>query len=240
MLTDPAPGPALGLSRSRVLSALTDAGNPLSAEEVAERVDLHVNTVRFHLDALVEAGMAERASERRTRPGRPRTLYAASADAPRAGDRSYRLLAQILAGYLSAKSDQPASDARAAGEVWGRYLAERPAPFAHIDARAATAELVEALAEIGFAPEQRGVDGADGAGETAQVLLHHCPFREVAEQHREVVCSVHLGLMQGLLDELDAPVTTPRLDAFVEPDLCIAHVAPRPTAKRSARARRTV
>jgi predicted ArsR family transcriptional regulator len=236
MLTDPAPGPALGLSRSRVLSALTDANAALSAEDVAERVDLHVNTVRFHLDALVEAGMAERASERRTRPGRPRTLYAASPDAPRAGERSYRLLAQILAGYLSAKSEQPAADARAAGEVWGRYLAERPAPFAQIDARAATAQLVDALAEVGFAPEARS---ADGDGGTAQVLLHHCPFREVAERHREVVCSVHLGLMQGLLDELDAPVTTPRLDAFVEPDLCIAHLAPR-TTKRSGRARRTV
>lgn len=219
-----------------MLSALTDAGKALSAEDVAVRVDLHVNTVRFHLDALVDAGLAERASEHRTRPGRPRTLYAASAEAPRAGERSYRLLAEILAGYLATQSDQPAADARAAGEVWGRFLADRPAPFASTDAKAATAQLVDALADIGFAPEADGVNGAGEHGE-AQVLLHHCPFREVAVQHREVVCSVHLGLMQGLLDELDAPVTTPRLEPFVQPDLCIAHVAPRSKRRHTTRPR---
>jgi hypothetical protein len=31
--------------------------------------------------------------------------------------------------------------------------------------------------------------------------------------------------MQGLLAELDAPVHAERLDPFVEPSLCIAHLA---------------
>jgi predicted ArsR family transcriptional regulator len=43
------------------------------------------------------------------------------------------------------------------------------------------------------------------------------PFREAAEQHADVVCSVHLGLMRGLLSELDAPLEARRLHSFVEP-----------------------
>jgi predicted ArsR family transcriptional regulator len=77
---------------------------------------------------------------------------------------------------------------------------------------------------IGFAPETR-------AGHTRQIRLHHCPFREVAVDHRDVVCAIHLGLMQGLLAELDAPVDAERLEPFVEPTLCIAHLSIR--AERS-------
>ena len=30
----------------------------------------------------------------------------------------------------------------------------------------------------------------------------HCPFRELAEQHPDLVCSLHRGLVEGLVDEV--------------------------------------
>lgn len=224
--------PALGESRARVLAALQDAGEPLGAGEVAKRVGLHANTARFHLDALVETGLVARASEEREQPGRPRTLYTARPGSARAGRRSYRLLAEILASYVAAEIPQPEQAARQAGHAWGRYLADRPPPFHRIDADAATEQLVDTLSDIGFAPETAG------EGERRQILLHHCPFRETAEQHREVVCSIHLGLMRGLLAELDAPIEAESLEPFVEPDLCVTHLTGRKTGKPAKRTRR--
>lgn len=66
------------------------------------------------------------------------------------------------------------------------------------------------------------------------IPLRHCPFQNLAEQHGEVICSVHLGLMQGALTAMRAPVTVDRLDPFVEPDLCVAHLAPAPTRDRAS------
>jgi len=210
--------PGLGESRARVLALLQDAGEPLGVGAVATGVGLHANTARFHLDALAEAGLAERRPEERDQPGRPRILYAAVPDAARAGKRNYRLLAEILTGYLAAHLPQPAQAAREAGQAWGRYLADPPPPHRRVDADAATEQLVGILDEIGFAPESVTTD------DDRRVLLRHCPFRETAEEHREVVCSVHLGLMQGVLAGLDAPLTADRLDAFVEPHLCVGHL----------------
>ena len=34
----------------------------------------------------------------------------------------------------------------------------------------------------------------------------------------------HLGLMRGALETWEAPVTVDRLDAFVEPDLCLVQL----------------
>jgi predicted ArsR family transcriptional regulator len=202
-----------------VLAVLQEAGEPFGVEEVAKRVGLRASTARFHLDALVEAGIVERATEDREQPGRPRILYTAPRDAARAGTRSYRLLAEILTSYMAAKIPQLAQAAVQAGQAWGRYLADRPQPFRRIGADAATKQLIATLDDIGFAPE------AVASGRRRQILLHHCPFRETAEEHREVVCSIHLGLMQGFLAAIDAPIDTERLDPFVEPDLCIAHLA---------------
>lgn len=232
-VADAPEGRALGESRSRVLETLQNSATSLGVGEVAAKVGLHPNTTRFHLDGLVEQGLIERTREGRDTPGRPRSLYRAVPGGPRAGQRSYRLLAQILTSYLAGASRQPEKAALRAGEEWGRYLAERPAPFRRYDASAANRQLVEALDDIGFAPEPVTV------GRRRQILLRHCPFREAAEQHREVVCSVHLGLMRGMLAELDAPLDAERLEPFVEPDLCVTHLASRQrgdgTSRRGAR-----
>ena len=79
---------ALGESRSRVLAVLQDAGAPLGVTEVASRVGLHPNTARFHLDGLVESRLADRSTQVREQPGRPRVLYTARPGAVQAGRRA--------------------------------------------------------------------------------------------------------------------------------------------------------
>ena len=77
------------------------------------------------------------------------------------------------------------------------------------------------MEELGFAPQ------AVADGSQYRLCLHQCPFREVAQRHQDVVCSLHLGLMQGALAQMRAPVTADRLEPFAEPSLCIAHLTAR-------------
>ncbi|MFB9924264.1 helix-turn-helix transcriptional regulator [Amycolatopsis halotolerans] len=223
-LTDPHGSRALGESRARVLDALRSEGGPVAVPDVAAQVGLHPNTARFHLDGLVESGLAERQAEDRTRPGRPRTVYVAVAEEAAEGRRSYRLLAEMLTGLIAENVADPGKAAESAGEAWGRYLADRPPPTRRVDEAEGLRRLSTVLSDAGFAPDP------DGDLERPVIRLRHCPFREVAEEHRDVVCGLHLGLMRGVLAEVRAPLTAERLEAFVEPSLCLAHV--KPTAKR--------
>jgi predicted ArsR family transcriptional regulator len=61
--------------------------------------------------------------------------------------------------------------------------------------------------------------------------LRQCPFLEVARQHRDVICALHLGLMRGALDLMRAPVTADELAPFVEPGLCVARLTARDGAQ---------
>lgn len=235
VLTDPTPSQPLRESRTRVLEILRAAQGPLGVRDVAARADLHPNTARFHLDGLVEARLATRATEERDQPGRPRVVYRAVATDVTDGLRSYRLLSEMLTGLVVGALPHPEQAAVAAGETWGRYLADRPAPLERIDAAGAVRRLLKVLKDIGFDP----APPADtGAGDTAPepIRIRHCPFREIAEHHRQVVCSLHLGLMRGVLAEVRAPLSAERLDPFVEPSLCLAHLAPAPPAAQAAAA----
>lgn len=205
-----------GISRSRLLSVLRRAGQPMGVRELADAVDLHPNTAREGLDQLVAAGLVTRERSRPSGRGRPSLRYAAVQDENDA--EAYRVLAGVLAGELARRPD--AVDAAAtAGERWGHAMAngsqETPRAADAVD------RLVDLLDQAGFAPE-----AATGPGEP--IRLRRCPFRSLARERGEVVCGVHLGLMRGALRELGAPLDAVRLEPFVEPNLCLAHLEPLP------------
>lgn len=205
--------------RAEVLDALRSSGAPLGVTEVAERIGVHANTVRFHLDALTAEGEVVRTLEQPSGPGRPRAVYAARPGMNRGGIRSYRLLAQILLSQLSSSGGGAEKAATQAGRDWGRFLADRPPPYQRLTGEQATSRLVALLADLGFAPE------AQTAGPEPEVIrLRHCPFLELAEGYGQLVCRVHLGLMQGALAELRTPVTATGLTPFAEPGACLAHL----------------
>ncbi|MEU0521857.1 helix-turn-helix domain-containing protein [Streptosporangium sp. NPDC006007] len=209
--------PATG-RRRLILTMLRRSETPLGVADIAERLGVHPNTVRFHLDALADTGQVERVHTASAGPGRPPLLFRARPGMDRGGPRNYRLLAEILAGGLAADPD-PATRATEAGRVWGGLLVDQSAPPVALTREQAVRRLVSLLDDLGFAPEERSADG-----DHRQIGLRHCPFLELVATRAQVICPLHLGLMQGAMTALGARVTVGRLDPFAEPDLCLAHL----------------
>jgi len=61
--------------------------------------------------------------------------------------------------------------------------------------------LMAELDRLGFDPEVAIAVGEAG-GEAATVAFTHCPFRELAEAHPDLVCSLHRGLVEGFVERL--------------------------------------
>lgn len=198
------------MSRAAVLQALRESDGPTTAAVLADRLDVHVNTVRFHLDHLVEAGHVESAPLAQRTPGRPPLAYRIIPRMDPSGPRRFVELARVLVADLAEDPDVRGR-ALELGRAWGRRVAAGPA------ATSGTEALVDVLDELDFAPEP-----ADGPVSTLR--LRHCPFLELTEERTDVVCPMHLGLMQGVLQEWGSDVMVTDLEAFVEPDLCLVHV----------------
>jgi predicted ArsR family transcriptional regulator len=199
--------------RAQIVGELDREPAGLDAHELARRLGLHANTVRWHLGILADAGIVSSHPGARTAPGRPRIVYALRGEADAGERENYRLLATILTGTL-AELDDGSARATEAGRVWGRYLVRRSPPHIRLSDTEAKQEVVDLLAEQGFRPE---------AGE-AEIRMHRCPFRDLAETGPSIVCAVHRGLISGALAELGSALEVAQLDAFVEPELCIARL----------------
>jgi predicted ArsR family transcriptional regulator len=182
---------------------------------------VHPNTIRFHLAKLVDGGRVERVRASTPSGGRPPQLYRAVRAMDPAGPRHFSLLAQVLVEALSAHPE-PAAEAARAGREWGRARARSDGPD---DERSTPPDrLVQLMAELGFDPEVSPPRGRETG--TPWMGLRSCPFLELATDRPAVVCPVHLGIMQGALEGWQADVTVDRLDPFVQPDLCLAHLVP--------------
>ena len=200
-------------SRVRLLECLRAGEEPRSADELATDLGLHPNTVRAHLLVLEEAELVVSASEHRGRPGRPRRLFGA---VPEEAEAEHALLAAALASSLEPLPDG-VEIAETAGRSWGRVLVERLEPGRTADEAACVERIALLLRRRGFAPERT----------SAGLVMHRCPFRELAERYPRVVCSLHAGLIEGALQELEAPLELERLEPWASPSTCVAHLAPR-------------
>lgn len=211
--------------RLRLFSLISETDHPVNVPSMAEALGLHPNTIRSHLRRLEAAGLVVSETEIRTTRGRPRQLFKLGPAAEEIGQgaRDYKLLASMLAGYAKAGSDDPASTAESAGRAWGGYLGaqDRLPPGETADVGSAIELIARMMERLGFEPE------VQRSGTVAEVLLHNCPFRGVAERYPEVVCSLHLGILRGALQETTATVDATDLKPFVTPSLCVARLEER-------------
>jgi predicted ArsR family transcriptional regulator len=190
--------------REMIVEALRSARDGLDTNELAERLELHPNTIRWHLGVLTDAGLVRAVPERRHGRGRPSIVHRLTGEGIVRGRDEYRLLATMLTDVVAADS---AGEARAyeAGVRWGRHLqeAEPDASLAHL------------LDQEGFAAEQHG----------DQVEMRRCPFYALAESSPQVICTLHHGIIDGALAAAGSEQEVESLDPFVEPGLCIARLS---------------
>ena len=172
--------------------------------------------MRSHLDQLVEAGLVESSVQDRKAPGRPRLLFRATATFGATAGSSYKVLAEVLAKGIREGEPAPGGVAVKAGWRWGQHLEQQGGARARpVDSASAYDHLVALLADVGFAPHVEEPPsattdpGAAGVGDVIE--LHACPFYDIAREKPDVVCAVHLGLMQGALRKM--PATRVRLSA---------------------------
>jgi predicted ArsR family transcriptional regulator len=180
----------------------------LSANDLAEALGIHANTVRLHLERLREVGLVDVEAVHRGTVGRPQHLYFLSAGAPGLGfdPPAHALLAGLLAA-LAERVGADAAEAAETGRVWGGEAGKRTR------SRSCLGALEAELAKLGFEPALE----ADSA--TGRIEFLHCPFRELAEAYPELVCNLHRGLCEGLVDAVGGG-TVEEFATLYDPEPC--------------------
>ena len=206
--------------RRRLYEVVTSQPGPVSRDEAASAAGIGRALAVYHLDKLVESGLLTASYQRppgRSGPGagRPAKMYARSDRefAVTVPPREYELAARLLVQAVEADpSDRSRTALAGAARRLGTELgsAFRPSP-ADRDAGGRDAAGPEAgerdvkgvLSQQGYEP----CSGAEGVNR-----LRNCPFHQLAEQHRELVCGMNLAPVEGLVEGLGADGWHPALD----------------------------
>lgn len=186
------PGDALAQpTRARVFALLGELHRPASTEELATQLKLHPNGVRLHLERLLDEGLVERRLERLAR-GRPRDSWVISPDAQPGGDppTGYASLSRWLLQAL-VTSGAGVDDMEETGRLIGRGLASD-----HPGDRDEQM-LFDTLTSLGFQPER-----AESDGNAVTYRLRNCPYRQAVHERQTLVCALHRGLTNGLVEAM--------------------------------------
>jgi predicted ArsR family transcriptional regulator len=190
-------------TRARLFALLAEQGTPSTTAELADRLGLHPNGVRTHLELLEHADLIARERAQQSR-GRPPDAWKLAPGA-RPGGRTptaYQDLGRWLARALKARPPG-VRGIESSGREIGREL---PPAHAATDPDA----LESVLTELGFQPT---------------VTLHHddrlhlslrnCPYRAAVHENQPAICALHRGITRGLLDVLHPQA---KLESFVPHD----------------------
>jgi predicted ArsR family transcriptional regulator len=211
--------------RRRLYEVVSQRTEPVGRDEAASAAGVGRALAVYHLDKLVESGLLTATYQRppgRSGPGagRPAKLYARSGREfavtipPREYELAARLLVQVVEADPSGRSRAALADA---AQHLGSELGSRFRPDGeHADQ--ARQDLESVLSEHGYEP---------GRGEDGTIRLRNCPFHQLAEYHRDVVCGMNLALIEGLVAGLGVSSLRPVLDPRPE-HCCVAIGADQP------------
>ncbi len=235
--------------RAKILEMICSSAQPLSAEDIADVLKIHVNTVRSHILILFEAGLIDQNVIESNRPGRPSIKYS-SGERETELNGGYGFLTSVLVGELATKSFGK-DFAMNAGKQWGKYFTPQIKPGKVVDISEGIEILKGLLIKLGFEPtmeglqkpkekkldsvkaleETRAVEIANwaetgsrhsiGIDNTDRVIhLNRCPFRQAAQEHGDIVCGIHLGIVNGVFENLGLSSVNVKLSPFTGPMEC--------------------
>jgi predicted ArsR family transcriptional regulator len=191
-------------TRARLFSLLAELGRVMSTNELSDALGLHRSGVRVHLERLRAAGLVSR--ERLPQAlGRPRYGWQIAPDALAGGEPpdAYGTLARWLARSIPPRQARLREVERVGREIGQELLPQ--------DGRSEPVPAMgRALTSLGFAPQSE----LKGNGHVV-FTLRNCPYRNAVHENQAVVCGLHRGLTEGLVDAL---YRSARLADFVPKD----------------------
>ncbi len=179
-------------TRHAIFRLISTAPTAVGIADINAQFPFNHNAIRQHLAKLVAAGLVSERRDSVVRPGRPRLVYE---PAPGVDSRwglvgPYERLSLLLAEIVES-GDPPVEVGRRAG----RAMAGSVAGVDGAD------KMMAVMARQGFEPELRRKP------RVSEIVFQQCPFESAALSHGDIICTLHLGIAEGLAEGTNVAVS---------------------------------
>lgn len=192
-------------TRYYIYQYITKRHKDVTVQEIADNFEIHPNVARLHLSKLEDVNMLVSETKKTGKGGRPSRLYRLSEDVIQLNFpyRDYQLLSKIAMVTMMSLGDEGRKALYLTGKRLGTELIEQEIPRHHQHPDELSFEqklnIVKGAATLaGFYPEFE----ANKEETKIYFQIFNCPFKEVAIEHPETVCTMHVEFLRGMFESL--------------------------------------
>src|SRR5687767_2760718 len=173
-------------TRHAIFRAVADAAGPIDVATLTARFELNHNAIRQHLAKLCAAGLVIEEVGPSTGRGRPLLQYQPALAT--SGDWGLPSPYEHLSVMLVAALRSGRSPREVGAEAGRRLAATMPDSVDPVDG-------IEMLAaRRGFEPRRKE------RRDSVDLVFENCPFQVTATTAPDIVCQLHLGLAEGIVE----------------------------------------
>ena len=192
-------------TRYYIYQYITKRHQEVTVQEVADNFNIHPNVARLHLSKLEDVNMLASETKKTGKGGRPSRLYRLSEGVIQLHFpyRDYMLLSRVAIQTMLSLGEEGKKALYLTGKRFGtevieQEMAKKQLVGVEIDFEQKLAILKNAATLAGFDPE------FEVNGEQTKIFfqIFNCPFKEVAREHAEAVCTMHNEFLIGMFETL--------------------------------------
>lgn len=218
----------LSTAQQAMLSYLANFTRPITIAEIAERQNLHHNSVRESIDSLYAAGLVSR--KKIDSPGRGRPSWGYFSIAPQNDVVNGAYISRFMKAVSEMIStwDDPQEKAYALGAAWGSTM--RGLIHKEINYRVDTGQEYSKLTRTQRMAVVRSLLSAAGHAAvikegTENILqMHACPFLDTDGTINPLICEVHRGQLVQLIEDMSEESENAALFPCIRSGICEVHL----------------
>lgn len=177
----------------------------VTVQEIADTFNIHPNVARLHLSKLEDINMLTSETKKTGKGGRPSRLYRLSDEVIQLHFpyRDYQLLSKIAIETMMMLGEPGKEALFTTGKAFGKELVESQAALSFNNSSELAFEdkmtiLKNSATLAGLYPEFHVSDDQT----KIYFQIYNCPFKEVATNQTQAVCSMHNAFLKGMFSAL--------------------------------------
>lgn len=192
-------------TRYYIYQYITKRHRDVTVQEIADNFSIHPNVARLHLSKLEDVNMLVSETKKTGKGGRPSRLYRLSEDVVQLNFpyRDYKLLSKIAMITMMTLGEEGKKALYLTGKRLGAELIEQEMASNHQFGEELTFDqklviMKNAATIAGFYPEFE----TNEEKTTIYFQIFNCPFKEIAMEHSNTVCTMHIEFLKGMFESL--------------------------------------
>lgn len=190
-------------TRFNIYQCIIQYHKPVTVLEVAKEFDIHPNVARLHLSKLEEIQLIISHFQKTGKGGRPSRLYQLSENVIELNfpHRDYKLLATIAIESFMSLGEQGKQALYNTGKKYGTEVVSQNQQHLNknnliIDEKIQILE--DSSRMLGMYPEFE----YNAEENNIRFKVNNCPFKEVVDQNKELICNLHQAFLKGMFEAL--------------------------------------